>query len=150
MNALTSLETTPFYNWRDICVDDVWEALLKKRQQKNLTNTNTQIEKCDDTYELDNEPIFISLIHLFNDTQLIKYLDTKIIKITPSKGIKHLGIFQDVNSQEMSFPTLFYGYAHPIDITTKFSFQKIVKWELMHQNNDFKTHILDTFSKVIR
>ena len=45
---------------------------------------------------------------------------------------------------------LFYGYACASDITSTFSYQKISKWELMHQNYDFTTHIADIFFKVVK
>ena len=50
----------------------------------------------------------------------------------------------------MNFPTLFYGSTRPEHMINKFSYQKIEKWELMHKDNDFTTHIKNIFFKVIK
>ena len=50
----------------------------------------------------------------------------------------------------MNFPTLFYGFSQPKHMTNKFSYQKIEKWELMHKDNDFSTHIKNIFFKVVK
>lgn len=61
-----------------------------------------------------------------------------------------LGIFQDKYSEEMSFPTLFYGQARPDDITKKFTYQKIAQWELLHKDHDSAYHITHLFYKAVR
>ena len=50
----------------------------------------------------------------------------------------------------MNFPTLFYGSARPKHMKIKFSYQKIAKWELMHEDNNFATHITNIFFKAIK
>ena len=104
----------------------------------------------DATSNTDEDPIDESLIHWFNDSHSIKDLKTIVIEIVPSEGIKPLGIFQDTYSEEMNFPTLFFGHPRPTDISNRLSYKKIAKWELMHQDNDFATHITDIFFKAIK
>ena len=103
-----------------------------------------------DITKLDEEPIAETLIHCFNDSHSIKYLETTIIKFVLSEGIRALAIFQDTYLEEMNFPTLFFGSLHPTDIVDNLSYQKFSKWELMHQGNDFATHITDIFFKAIK
>ena len=86
----------------------------------------------DATPNTDEDLIVESLIHWSNDSQLIKDLEITLIEITTFEGIKPHGIFQDTYSEEMNFPTLFFGHLHPTDISNKLSYQKIAKWELMH------------------
>ena len=57
------------------------------------------------------------LVHGFTDSQHIRDLQDKIVKIAPVEGQRPLGVFKDKFTEEMNFPTLFYGYPHPSDIT---------------------------------
>jgi hypothetical protein len=41
----------------------------------------------------------------------------------------------------MNFPTLFYGDPRATGITERFSYHKIVRWELRHSSGDFSCHI---------
>ena len=57
---------------------------------------------------------------------------------------------EDKYGEEMNFPTLFYGNAHDHDITNRFSYQKIVQWELLQASGDFSYHTTIFFFKTIR
>ena len=50
----------------------------------------------------------------------------------------------------MNFPTLFYGNARDHDITNRFSYQKIVQWELLQASGDFQYHTTNLFFKTMR
>jgi hypothetical protein len=65
---------------------------------------------------LENERPVETLIHGFNDSQRIRDLQDKIVKIAPAEGQHPLGIFKDKFDEEMNFPTLFYGDPRPNDI----------------------------------
>jgi hypothetical protein len=146
INALTELSKTPLYLKEKITINKDWESLFDNNRAPKQEDTCL-----DETLvESDEEPITESLIHWFNDPHSIKDLDTTIIEIAPSEGFRPLGIFQDTYSEEMNFPTLFYGSARPEHMKDKFSYQKIAKWELLHRDNDFATHITNIFFKAIK
>jgi hypothetical protein len=50
----------------------------------------------------------------------------------------------------MNFPTLFYGDPRGTDITERFSYHKIVRWELLHSSGCFSYHITNLFFKTMR
>ena len=52
-----------------------------------------------------------TLVHGLSHSQLVDDLADKAIELAPSEGFRPLGIFQDRCSEEMNFPTLFFGYA---------------------------------------
>jgi hypothetical protein len=149
VNALTVLSKTPLYIQEKISISKDWEVLFVKNKEHNQVETETKTDMDDTLSDLEDEPITKSLIHWFNDPHSIKDLDTTIIDIAPSKGFKPLSIFQDVYSEEMNFPTLFYGFPRPEEITKTFTYQKIAKWELMHKDRDFANHISNIFFKAI-
>jgi hypothetical protein len=62
-----------------------------------------------DTHKNIEETITNTLLHGFTDSHSIYYLQNSQINIVFAKGYMPLGIFQDRYSEEMSFPTLFYG-----------------------------------------
>ena len=66
------------------------------------------------------------------------------------EGYLPLGIFQDKYSEEMSFPTLFFGEKRPEDMTNNLSYQKIAKWEVLHKEHDFAYHTTNLFYKAVR
>lgn len=85
---------------------------------KHVTCTNVESEMCsdDETSKHDEEPINESLIHWFDESHTIKYFDITIIEIEQEKRFKPLCIFRIPFSEQMNFPTLFFG-SHPNEIT---------------------------------
>ena len=90
------------------------------------------------------------MVHGFANSYNIFDLQNNQINIAPREGYAPLGIFRDKYSEEMSFPTLFYGEKRPYDISTNFSYQKIARWEVLHKEHDFAYHITNLFYKAIR
>jgi hypothetical protein len=100
--------------------------------------------------ESDNERPTETLVHGFIESQHIHDLQDKIIEVAPAEGKRPLGIFKDKYAKEMNFPTLFYGNPHDNDIVKRFSYQKIVKWELLHASGDFSYHTTNLFFKTMQ
>jgi hypothetical protein len=90
------------------------------------------------------------LIHGLIELQCIHDLHDKIVKLAPTEGQCSLGIFKDKYAEEMNFPTLFYGDPCDDDIIECFSYQKIVKWELLQASGDFSCHITNLFFKTMQ
>jgi hypothetical protein len=88
-------------------------------------------------------------VHGFTDSQCIRDLQDKIVEIAPTEGQRPLGIFKDKFVEEMNFPTLFYGDPCATDIIKRFSYHKIVQWELLHSSGDFPCHITNLFFKIM-
>jgi hypothetical protein len=72
------------------------------------------------------------------------------INIARAEGYMPLGILQDRYSEEMSFPTLFYGEKRPEKITKKITYQKNSQWEVFHHDHDFAYNITNLFYKEVR
>jgi hypothetical protein len=111
-------------------------------------NANTNYESDTDN-ESESEIPTETLIHGFTESQHIHDLQDKIIELAPVEGKHPLGIFKDKYAEEMNFPTLFYGNPHDDDITKRFSYQKIVQWELLHASRDFSYHTTNLFFKTV-
>ena len=150
MVALKDLCNTPLYKSEGIVINTEWEQVFNNLCQKNNNEfpDTENIHSSDD--ENDVEPISETLVHGYGEAQLINDLDTQIIQIAPSEGFKPLGIFQDKFSEELNFPTLFYGFSRPDDVTNRFSYQQIANWELLHSSEDFSTHITNIFYKAVK
>ena len=112
--------------------------------------TNIDSEMDNDTNENTEEPITKTLLHGFTDSHSIYDLQNNKINIAPVEGYMPLGIFQDRYSEEMSFPTFFYGEKRPEKITKKFTYQKISQWEVFHHDHDFAYNITNLFYKEVR
>ena len=54
-----------------------------------------------------------TLIHGYGETNILDDLSNKIIEISPLEHFSPLGIFQDKYSEELNFPTLFFGFNRP-------------------------------------
>jgi hypothetical protein len=63
--------------------------------------------------------------------------DENIIIVAPSQDNNPLGLFQDQNSEECNYPTLFFGIFQKPSILAKFWYQYIAQWELMHKDHQF-------------
>ena len=119
-------------------------------EQANSVETLENSSEFDTSDESDNETLVETLVHGFTDSQCIRDLQEKIVEIAPADGQCPLGIFKDKFAKEMNFPTLFYGYPRPTDITERFSYHKIVRWEMQHSSGDFSCHITNLFFKTMR
>jgi hypothetical protein len=64
-----------------------------------------------------------------------------IITMAISQDYKPLGLFQDQNSEECHYPTLFFRIFWKLSILAKFWYQDIVQLEFMHKNHRFARHI---------
>jgi hypothetical protein len=88
-------------------------------------------------------------VHGFSDSQCIRDLQEKIVEIAPAEVHRPLGIFKDKFTEEMNFQTLFYGDALGTDMIERFSYHKIVRWELLHSSDCFSCHITIFFFKTM-
>jgi hypothetical protein len=88
-------------------------------------------------------------VHGFTNSKCICDLQDKIGEIAPAEGQRPLGIFKDRFVEEMNFSTLLYGDPHGADITKRFSYHTIVRWELLHSSGDFSCHITNLFFKTM-
>jgi hypothetical protein len=100
--------------------------------------------------ESDNERPTETLVHGFIESQCLYDLQNKIIEVAPVEGQRPLGIFKDKFAEKMNFPTLFYGDPRDDDNVKRFSYLKIVKWELLHDSYDFSYHTTNLFFKTMR
>lgn len=83
----------------------------------------------------------------FIQSHRIHDLQDIIFKVAPSNGQIPFGIFKDKFSEEMTFPTLFFGNPRDDDITKRPSYQKIVQWDVLHFSGYFSYHITNLFFK---
>jgi hypothetical protein len=147
MRALKELCSRALYKAGNITINKEWTDVLQQDSKKCIENTNFDCES-DMEIESDSERPSETLVHGFIDSQCIHDLQDKIIEVTPAEGQCPLGIFMDKYVEEMNFPTLFYGNPCDDDIVKRFSYQKIVKWELLHASNDFSYHTTNLFFKM--
>jgi hypothetical protein len=132
----------------NITINKEWTHVLEQDSKKCMEEVNFECES-DMEMESDSEKPSETLVHGFTDSQCIHDLHEKIIEVAPVEGQHPLGIFMDRYAKEMNFPTLFYGNAHDDDIVKRFSYQKIVKWELLHASGDFSYHTTNFFFKIV-
>ena len=81
--------------------------------------------------------------------QRVHDLQDKILEVALAEGQRPLGIFNDKYAEEMKFPVLLYRHLHDNDTVHRFSYQKVVKWELQHASNDFSNHTTNLFFKAM-
>jgi hypothetical protein len=101
---------------QNICINEKSNNVLVE-EDENSTQTRENASEFDTRDESENETPAETLMHGFTDSQCIRDLQDKIVKIAPTEGQRPLGIFNDKFIEEMNFPTLFYGYPRPTDIT---------------------------------
>ena len=98
------------------------------------------------------------MVHNFLDYEIIQDYD-KIssdapsengLCVAPSVEYHAIGIFKDKHSEELNFPTLFYGHPRNEKMYNNFSYHKIAKWGLLHQSHDFSTNIQNIFFKATK
>lgn len=77
-------------------------------------------------------------------------MQDKSMEIAPTQNQCLIGIFKDKYAEEMNFPTLFFYDPGDNDIDQKLSYQKIVKWELLHSQRYFSYHTTNLFFKTIK
>jgi hypothetical protein len=73
-----------------------------------------------------------------------------ILFVALSQNYKPVGFFQNQNNEKCNYPTLFFGMSQKPSILTKYQYQDIVQWELMHQYHLFASHIPNLFLKAIK
>jgi hypothetical protein len=148
MRALKELCSRTLYKAENISINKEWVDVLEQDSKKCMENTNFDCESDMET-ESNSERPSETLVHGFIESQCIHDLQDKIIEVTPAEGQCPLGIFMDKYAEEMNFPTLFYGNLRDDDIVKRFSYQKIVKWELLHASGDFSYHTTNLFFKMV-
>jgi hypothetical protein len=139
MKALKELCSRALYKEDNICINANWNSVLAE-EHGNSADTLENPSDFDASDESDNETTAETLVHGFTDSQCIHDLQDKIVEIAPVEGQRPLGIFKDKSVEEMNFPTLFYGDPCGTDITERFSYHKIVRWELQHWCMDSLVH----------
>jgi hypothetical protein len=111
MKALKELCSRALYKAENICINANWNSVLVEEHG----NSAETLENSSD--ESKNETHAETLVHGFTDSQCIRDLQDKIVKITPGEGQRPLGIFKDKFTEEMNVPTLLYIDPHGTDIT---------------------------------
>jgi hypothetical protein len=107
MKYLKRLCKTTLYKLEKVRIIDKWEQVFIENKEAYEDETYIENEEFDE--ENNEEPITKTLVHAFTDTYNIFDLHNNQINIAPGEGYVPLGIFQDKYSEEMSFPSLFYG-----------------------------------------
>jgi hypothetical protein len=148
MKALKELCSRALYKAKNICINENWNNVLGEGGEISAQTLEIASE-FDTRNESKNETPTETLVHGFTDSQRIRDLQDKIVEISLVEGKHPLGIFKENFVEEMNFPTLFYGYPHPSDITERFRYHKIVRWELLHSRGDFSCHITNLFFKTM-
>ena len=96
-------------------ISNKWEQVFIENKEAYENETDAENEQLDQKenelgiHEDNDDPITKTLVHGFTDSYNIFDLQNNQINIAPSEGYVPLGIFRDKYSEEMSFPTLFYG-----------------------------------------
>ena len=116
MKALKELCFRALYKAQNICINENWNNILGE-EDDNFAETLENASEFDTSDESENETPAETLVHGFTNSQCIRDLQDKIVKIAPAEGQRPLGIFKDKFPEEMKFPTLFYGDPHATDIT---------------------------------
>lgn len=148
MKALKKLCSRSLYKAENICINENWAHVLQENNEYIVQNSNSDNESDTDS-DANNEAPTETLVHGLIESQHIYDLQDKIIELAPAEGQRPLGIFKDKYAEEMNFPTLFYGDARDDDITNRFSYQKIVQWELLQASGDFSYHTTNLFFKTM-
>jgi hypothetical protein len=149
MNALKELCSRALYKAENICINGNWNSVLVE-EHGNSADTLKNPSDFDTSDESENETPAETLVHGFIDSQCICDLQEKNVEISPVEGQRPLGIFKDKFAEERKFPTFFYGDPHGTDITERFNYHKIVRWELLHSSGYFSCHITNLFFKTMR
>jgi hypothetical protein len=149
MKELKELCSRALYKAENTCINANWNNVITE-EHGNSVETLENPSDSNTSDESENETPAETLVHGFTDSQCIRDLQDKIVEIAPSEGQRPLGIFKEKFAEEMKFPTLFYGYPHGTDITERFSYHKIVQWELLHSSGYFSCHITNLFFKTMR
>ena len=116
MKALKELCSGALYKAQNICINENWNN-VRRQGDDSSAQTLEIASEFDTSDESEIETLVETLVHGFIDSQRIRDLQDKIVEIALAEGKHPLGIFKDKCAEEMNFPTLFYGYPHPSDIT---------------------------------
>ena len=151
IKALRRLCRTTLYKLENIKITERWEKIFNENKEAYESQTDLENEEFngdnidEDILERNEDVVTKTLLHGFTDTYNIFDLQNNQINIAPGEVYLPLGIFQDKYSEEMSFPTLFFGEKRPEDMTNNLSYQKIAKWEVLHKEHDFAYHTTNLF-----
>jgi hypothetical protein len=116
MKELKELCSRALYKAENICINCNWNNVLIE-EHGNSTNTLKNLTDFDTSDESENETPAETLVHGFTNSSCIRDLQDKIVEIAPGEGQHPLGVFKDKFTEEMNFPTLFYGDPCGTDIT---------------------------------
>jgi len=135
------------YKIKNATINDNWkEAFL---QNQEAYQSSSEAEDSEHDNQENDERTTKTLVHGFIDVHIAHDLVNKQINIAPVAGYMPLGIFKDKYSEEMSFPSLFYGSKCPTDISKNFTCQKIFRWEVLHKSHNFAYHTTNVFYKAV-
>ena len=149
--AFKDLLSTPLYKELDVKIHHAWDSLfLIHVNIKTEENFIDDIDVIKDSFEEDVEQVSTdTMIHNFLDSGIINDYN-KMLVVAPSEDYHPLGILKNKYSEELNFPTLFYGSPRHKIIYENFSCHAIAKWELLHKNLDFARNIQNIFLKQLR
>ncbi len=165
MSALHVIIDTPLYKNIEVNIHPQWNSMFALSQQtqnanvaENVDNThednNTNNQSCEtnneDGFEEQHENVTTDTMvqNLLSSEQIYDYFE-KTIVVAPGQDSKPLGLFHDECSEELNFPTLFFGQPR-YKGNIKLSYQKLAQWELLHKNHNFAISIPNLFFKAIK
>lgn len=67
----------------------------------------------------------VTLVQNVLTTEQPTNLHNQLLVVAPGQGSKPLGLFQDVHSEKLNFPTFFFGKPCKMQISVPLSYQKI-------------------------
>jgi hypothetical protein len=91
-----------------------------------------------------------TMIHNFLNASKISDYENTVYSVAPGQDYHPLGLFKDKNSEELNFPTLFYGQPRNPATYENLTYQQIAQWELLHKSSDFSTNIPNLFFKAAK
>jgi hypothetical protein len=137
MIALKDLIKTFANKECNIYIPPPWNSLraLNMQSWTNLDvdmdiEYNSNVENFEE--DIENPPSEI-LIHNFLDLKKNYYFGN-LMSIAPNQECSLMGVFKDKNSEELNYPTLFYGHWWNEKITKNFSYHQVASWEISQES----------------
>ena len=113
--------------------------------EENCGNDKSEDDEWTETNNCNEESVAGIL-----DTLFVPEVDNVINTVycyAPSENSSSMGLFQDVNSEILAFPTLFCGQRRSIP-RERVHYSMICKWELRHKDRRFAKNVANIFYKV--
>lgn len=161
------VQNSPLFQSEGIVVDDLWvgtptelendETVIvrsnKTGQDKESMETSAY-DKSDSDEWTEDENFHERLTG--NTDTVLQSADfrefNQILSLAPGEKNTPLGLFQDINSEYLAFPTIYCGKARPdnSDRQTPLHYSTICKWELRNVDRRVATNIPNIFFKLKR